>query len=53
MFWPQRMDLLLETVQAKVCGVTYLSYDGVLKLTVPLILILALGLRSSVGPVHS
>ena len=52
MFWSQRMDLLLETIQAKVCGVTYLCYDGALKLTAPLTLILALGLRSSVGPAH-
>ena len=50
LFWSQRMDLLLETIQAEVCGVTYLCYDGALKLTVPLTLILALGLRSSVGP---
>ena len=52
-YWSRRMELLLESIQANVCGVTYLCYDGALKLIVPLTLILALGLQSSVGPVHS
>ena len=51
-FWSQRMELLLEAINAEVWGITYMCYDGALKLTVPLAIIFALGLRSSVGPSH-
>ena len=50
MFWSQRMDLLLEAIQAKVWGVTYVCYDNALKLTVPLAIIFVLALQWSVGP---
>ena len=52
MFWSQRMELLLEVINANVWGVSYICCDNALKLTVPLaiILILALALRSSAGP---
>ena len=52
-YWPRRMELLLEAIQANVWGVTYLCYDGALKLTTPLATILALAIRSSVDPAHS
>ena len=50
--WPQRMELLLQAIKAEFWGITYVCYDNALKLTVPLVLImiLALALRSSVGP---
>ena len=55
MFWSRRMELLLEAIQAKVWGVAYVCYDNAFKPTAPLaiILILALGLRSSVDPARS
>ena len=55
LYWPRRMGLLLEAINAEVCGITYLCYDGALKLTVPLALVLALALVLlwSAGPAHS
>ena len=52
MFWSQRMELLLEVIQAKVWGVSYICYDNALKLTVPLaiIMLLALSIQRSAGP---
>ena len=53
-YWPRRMDLLLEAINAEVCGITYLCYDGALTITVPLALVLALALVLlwSAGPAH-
>ena len=50
--WSQRMELLLQAINTNVWGITYLCYDGALRLTVPLavIMLLALMIRSSVGP---
>ena len=49
------MELLLEAINAEVCGITYLCYDGALKVTVPLALVLALTLVLlwAAGPAHS
>ena len=46
------MELLLGAINTNAWGVTYVCYDIALKLIVPLavILILALAIRSSVGP---
>ena len=51
-YWSQRMELLFQAIQKRVNGISYLCYDGALRFTISwtLILILALGLRSSVGP---
>ena len=51
-FWSQRMELLLQAINTNVWGITYLCYDGALRLTVPLavIMLLALMIRSSAGP---
>ena len=50
-YWPRRMELLFEAIQANVWGVTYLCYDGALKFIAPLalILILTLVVQRSVG----
>ena len=51
-FWSQCAELLLEAIQTNVWGIAYLCHGGALKATVPLIMILVLGLPWSVDLVH-
>ena len=51
-YWARRVELQFEAFHTNVWGVTYLCYDGALKLTVPLVVILiaALAIRLTIAP---